>query len=180
MWQVLGQGNEGAVRGLISAAARTDQRYCAELQNLALLSSARALLKAGGDGQADALAQLLQQEPALALARDQEGRSLWHDLAAGEHEELLRRLVPLAVPQVARAAGGQQQVAGGQAEEASKQQEQEEGPNPLNLADLTGNTPLHVAAEAANAEVARLLIDAGAAVDMQNRCGAGRGGGRSW
>ena len=178
MWQVLGQGNEGAVRGLISAAARTDRRYCAELQNLALLSRARALLKAGGEGQADALAQLLQQEPALAVARDQEGRSLWHDLAAGEQVELLRRLLPLAVPQV---AGGQQQVAaGGPAEQASDeqqqlQQQQQREPNPLNLTDLTGNTPLHVAAEAASAEVARLLIDAGAAVDMQNRC-AGWGG----
>lgn len=159
MWEVLGRDNAAVVQSLIAAAARLDQRYCAELQNLALLSRARALLRGSGDGLADALAQLLQQEPALQLARDHEGRSLWHDLAAGEHAELLQQLLPLAASGASEQAGQQAGVL------------QQVDLNPLNLPDLNGNTPLHVAAQASNAEAARLLIEAGAALDMQNRCG---------
>lgn len=165
MWEVLGKDNAAAVRALISAAARLDTRYCAELQNLALLSRARALLEAGGDGLADALAQLLQQEPALELARDHEGRSLWHELAAGEHAELLRRLLPLVIKGAPTDVQAGQQEAGQQ--EAGQLQQRR--PDPLNLTDLSGNTPLHVAAQTSNTEVARLLIDAGAALDVQNR-----------
>lgn len=163
MWEVLGKDNAAAVRALISAAARLDKRYCAELQNLALLSRARALLEAGGDGLADALAQLLRQEPALELARDHEGRSLWHELAAGEHAELLQRLLPL----VTKGAPADEQAGLLLRQEASQLQQRR--PNPLNLTDLSGNTPLHVAAQTSNTEVARLLIDAGAALDVQNR-----------
>lgn len=164
MWEVLGRDNAAVVRALIAAAARLNRRYCAELQNLALLSRARALLRAGGDSLADALVQLLQQEPALQLARDHEGHSLWHDLAAGEHPELLQQLLPLA------ASGASEQAR----QQAAARPQVEL--NPLNLPDLNGNTPLHVAAQASNTEVARLLIEAGAALDMQNRCGCICGG----
>lgn len=173
MWEVLGRGNEAVVQALISAAARLDQRFCAELQNLALLSRARALIRAGGEGMADALAQLVTQEAAVTLARDQEGCSLWHDLAAGEHVALLRRLLPmvqgLETPGQAKQQVAEQQAVQGQA--VATEQREPQPVNPLNLADLKGNTPLHVAAQAGNAEVARLLIDQGAALDIQNRCG---------
>ncbi|PRW59698.1 ankyrin repeat and kinase domain-containing 1 [Chlorella sorokiniana] len=218
MWEVLGKDNRPTVLALISVAARLDQRYCAELQNLALLSRARVLLRAGDDGLADAdpLVQLLQQEPALELARDHQGRSLWHEVVAAEQDKVLERLLPLlhtdaadepagqqaagGEPAGEQAAGGQAadgQAAGGQAADGQAACEQAAGGepageqavdgqaeqqaaapggagrpgrlNPLNLTDLNGNAPLHLAAEQCSPELTSLLLDAGADIDLQNR-----------
>lgn len=167
MWAVLGKDNEAAVRGLITTAAHLDRQYCGQLQNLALLSRAKQMLKGAPEAAAEQLATLLREELAAALARDMDGRSLWHMLVAGEHTEALRRLLPLIAAGTSEkgVAGGDQQAA----DSPGKQQQREA--NPLNLADALGSTPLHLAAEASQLEATRLLIEAGASLDMQNRRG---------
>lgn len=184
MWEVLGADNAPAVHGLIAAAATTVRKYCGQLQNLALLSRSRRLLEDSGGAQggaqaANALAVLLEEEPALALARDFQGRSLWHDLATGEHVCLLRRLLLLLL--LARGADGGKQPQGDTQQGGQPQQQQRQHVlsgevNPLNLADATGDTPLHLAAAASSVEAAQLLIEARAALDNQNRCGLTRQG----
>lgn len=201
MWEVLGRDNAAAVHALVGAAAALDRAYCGQLQGLALLSRARRLL-AGDDSDAGAAGQrllaLLRDEPALAIARDMEGRSLWHDLAAAGSDGLLRMLLPAVAAAVAgdadAAAGGQQQQGAteqeGQAQGGRQQLDAQElegaqagrpapRPNPLNLPDHNGNTPLHLAAEGSQLEAARLLVQAGASLDMQNRW-AGRGPADVW
>jgi hypothetical protein len=186
MWAVLGRDNEGVVKRVITAAAQVDRRFCAQLQSLALLCRARRLLAAAAAGSdplpAQQLAELLQEEQALALARDMEGRSLWHDLAAGEHLALLRALLPIAAEAgFAASAGpqGEQPASNGgctdqqQEQEATDNQQQDDSSrghtNCLNLPNAAGSTPLHLAAEASALEVARLLLDHGADSNAQNR-----------
>ena len=181
LWEVLGRDNLAAVRGVITAAARLDRRYCGQVHALALLSRARRLVQ---EGQGEQLAELLREEDSLALVRDLEGRSLWHDLVVaggGQGEELLLRLLlPIAAAaaaaEAAGAPGGDAAAAPGgeegqeeQGEQDAKQQGGQQEPHFLDLADAGGNTPLHLAAEAAQLEAARLLIDAGASVNLQNR-----------
>lgn len=202
---MLGRDNAAAVYALVSAAAALDRAYCGQLQGLALLSRARRLLAGAGGDEAISrqLLALLQDEPALALARDMEGRSLWHDLAATGSNGLLRMLLPAAAATAAagggaakhgkkqQGGGGQHGQAGGEVQTAGRQEPegaQASGrtlqPNPLNLPDHSGNTPLHLSAEASRLEAARLLIQAGASLNMQNRwvglgfSGGGEGRGR--
>ena len=215
MWEVLGKGNGGAVAGVVTVAARLDRRYCGQLQALALLSRARRLLAAADAGAESAagageeqggaaeagqrLVELLRREEGLAAARDIDGRSLWHDLVAGEHLQLLRQLLPVAAaagftgaaPAAAAAGGGDggpgelQEGHGGlqpaqQLGEADGQEQQQNGgtsgqqqaagkPHCLDLPDAAGNTPLHLAADTAQLEAAQLLLDYGASPDVQNR-----------
>ena len=181
LWEVLGRDNLAAVRGVITAAARLDRRYCGQLHALALLGRARRLLQ---ERMGEQLAQLLREEDSLTLVRDLEGRSLWHHLAVaqgGQGEALLRLLLPIAAAAAAAAAepagAGDAAAAPGGGEEQQQQEEWEEKEQPggqqepdfLDLADAAGNTPLHLAAEAAQLEAARLLIDAGASLNLQNR-----------
>ncbi|KAL4458684.1 hypothetical protein ABPG75_013549 [Micractinium tetrahymenae] len=143
----------------------------------------------GAQAAGQQLLALLRDEPGLAIAGDMEGRSLWHDLVAAGNDALLRLLLPQAAATEAggggSAAGGhEQQAAAGQQQGQLGGQQRAEGnqqvageqaasraaqPNPLNLPDLLGNTPLHLAAEGSHLEAARLLIQAGASLDMQNR-----------
>jgi ankyrin repeat protein len=58
---------------------------------------------------------------------------------------------------------GQQQL------EEREHQEGQQEPHCLDLSDAAGNTSLHLAAVAAQLEAARLLIDAGASLNLQNR-----------
>ena len=208
---MFGEDNEPVVRRVVAAAAALDRRFCGALQNLALLCRARALLQAatgsargteaapagsaegGSNGAhnepARQLLALLQDEPALPVARDSEGRSLWHDLAAGGQPDLLRLLLPAAdgtaVAATATASSAAQPAAaaaaaGGDGSEqavAVAPAAAGQHPNPLNLPDLKGSTPLHAAAEGCHLEVARLLLGAGASPDVQNRRLLGGGGG---
>ncbi|EFN50721.1 hypothetical protein CHLNCDRAFT_142585 [Chlorella variabilis] len=215
MWEVLGKGNGGAVAGVVTVAARLDRRYCGQLQALALLSRARRLLAAADAGAESAagageeqggaaeagqrLVELLRREEGLAAARDMDGRSLWHNLVAGGHLQLLRQLLPVAAtagftgaaPAAAAAGGGDggpgelQEGHGGlqpaqQLGEADGQEQQQNGgtsgqqqaagkPHCLDLPDAAGNTPLHLAADTAQLEAAQLLLDYGASPDVQNR-----------
>jgi hypothetical protein len=233
MWAVLGADNSPVVHAVVATAARLDRRFCAQLQNLALLSRARRLMElgdaaagggAGGSsdrsneqassgqvavsGADSQLAQLLQEEPALAISRDMIGRSLWHNLVQGQHLGLLRQLLPIAAAAgftggsggPAAAANGSmgpqppeqqasEQAKGGQAAAvgqldagsghqplqqqlaATTQQPSHDQPHCLNLPDAGGNTPLHLAAASSQVAVAHLLLDHGASLDMQNRCG---------
>ena len=105
LWEVLGRDNLAAVRSVITAAARLDRRYCGQLHAVALLGRARQLSREGQGGQ---LAELLRDGDSLALVRDLEGRSLWHDLAVaqgGRGGPLLRLLLPIAATAAAAGAG---------------------------------------------------------------------------
>lgn len=196
---MLGKDNAAAVQALVGAAATLDRAYCGQLQGLALLSRARRLLANAGSGDSvdggaeearQQLLALLTDEPALAIARDMEGRSLWHDLAVTGSDALLRLMLPAAAATGSGDAEACVQEQQGAAEqhcqvEAQQQAHQQPAgmrassraapPNPLNLPDHNGQTPLHLAAEASRLEAARLLVQAGASLDMQNRwAGAGR------